>query len=92
MRSTLTAEAVAMKEALLLASKKQNGKVIYETDSLILFSNITNRRRCTDWSIATVLTDIDSLCHKFKEIKFVHISREANMAADWVTDQSKKGM
>jgi ribonuclease HI len=77
---SLSVEAVALRDAVMLAVKRGYQKLIFETDCTELLKHWDNRAfdRST---IKPILVEIDELVNAFSSFCFVFARREANQAA-----------
>ncbi|OMO84089.1 hypothetical protein COLO4_22232 [Corchorus olitorius] len=80
--SALSVEALALRDAALLAVQRDYMKVCFEIDSSELLRNITcTRFEHLDWRISPIILDIQSLLHSFENQQVRKINRSANKAA-----------
>ena len=83
--NVLRAEAFALRVGLHATLLHGHLNIIVEGDSKILIDNINNK--CSvPWKIQTLVRDIKILASKFHNIKFNHVWRETNFAADAVAN------
>lgn len=78
--SSLLAEALAVKAALVAAVSFQVSNIIMYSDSKNLITFLKSQGQ--DVVLKGVLHDISMLAHSFTSISFVHIPRLANVQAD----------
>lgn len=77
--SPLVAEAIAAREALILALNLNLDNIIVESDNLGLVNCIC--KNISDWSIAPLLQDIQSIKSQFRRCSFSWTAREGNSQA-----------
>ncbi|OMO68571.1 hypothetical protein COLO4_29577 [Corchorus olitorius] len=87
--SSLMAESLAVREGLKLAVNLHVPKLMIEVNSQVLVRNLTNYEK-GDWEIEPIVEDIKSLLGNFEDSRVRWITREANQAADWLAQQSKR--
>ncbi len=81
------AEYTAIKLALEAARKELGenaweGSVEVRMDSQLAQRQLIGRYKMKNAGLRPIFDEINLLCKKFKEVKFVHIPREENSAAD----------
>lgn len=77
--SPLVAESIAAREALILALNLDLDNILVESDNLGLVNCICKHK--SEWSIAPVLQDIQSLKSQFRSCIFTWTAREGNSQA-----------
>ncbi|OMO61937.1 hypothetical protein CCACVL1_23137 [Corchorus capsularis] len=89
--SSLIAEGIAVKNGLQLAKQMRIPKIVVETNSQVLVQSV-ERSDDGHWEIDNIVHDIRSLMKYFEDCRIRWIARSANKAADWLSQQLKKGM
>ncbi|OMP08526.1 hypothetical protein COLO4_06385 [Corchorus olitorius] len=89
--SSLIAEGIAVRNGLKVAKQMRIHKIVVEIDSQVLAQSV-ERSGDTHWEIDNIAHDIRALMKDFEDCRFRWIARSANKAADWLSQQSKKGM
>ncbi|OMO87766.1 reverse transcriptase [Corchorus capsularis] len=92
--SSVEAEAIAVKEALILAKDRQFEHFAIETDSEVVQRSITSSPKdyVLDWKILPIVKDIKDAMALISTVDISWIGRKANMAANWVATSMRKGM
>ncbi|RYQ83853.1 hypothetical protein Ahy_B10g102719 [Arachis hypogaea] len=78
-KSSLIAEATALREAIIMAENLILGKTIIESDSLILVQAVKSKEKI--WKIDAILKDILILSNDLQDIGFAWTPREGNRLA-----------
>ncbi|XVF81085.1 hypothetical protein PTKIN_Ptkin15bG0128100 [Pterospermum kingtungense] len=89
--SILEAEAIAVKEGVLLTIEKDYRQIILESDSIAMVKALTGKGAC-DWHIGPYIQEVLVTKGIFEGFKVEWISRKANCVVDWVAKEAKKGM
>lgn len=82
--SSLMAEAIALKKGLQIAMSLELSNCCFEFDCLSLVNSICCSFVCTDWRCAPIVDDIKFLASSSFGFSLCWISRDANLAADWL--------
>lgn len=85
--SPLHAEALAMKEAHLLAHGLGLKELIYESDNQDLVHSC--KKIATHWQISPIINEIDTVRLQFDTVAYSWCRREANCAADEIARLNK---
>ena len=86
-------EAEALMQGIILAKDKSLQKIILETDSKGLVTELKKRNsREYKWRLMSILRDIGKLRQLIRCSKNKLISRTANHAASWIAVQSRRKM
>ena len=80
--SSIEAEAVALREGVWLAAERKMDRIMLETDSEILYKEITGRRKIGCWKIKSYIEDILKKKDSFIQFECSKINRLANKAAN----------
>ncbi|MQL77747.1 hypothetical protein Taro_010166 [Colocasia esculenta] len=80
LKSSLAAEALALRDNLSFCCSKGVYEVMVETDSINLLHIVTSQLPCP-WEIACILQDVAVKTQKVKA-EIIHIPREGNKVAD----------
>ena len=71
-------------------------KVVFETNSEVIYKEVTKRKDFSNWKINPVLHDVKEMALEIEELKWIKVKWGANLAADWVAlwlaNQFKKRM
>lgn len=87
-KSTLVAEATALRNGVCLARDLRIKRLIIEGDNLTVINVLRGFCKCPR-EIKLLYRDICLMLGEFEDFKICHVFREGNRAADWV---AKKGM
>ncbi|MQM06092.1 hypothetical protein Taro_038913 [Colocasia esculenta] len=80
LNSSLAAEALALKDGLLICYSRGVSEVMVEIDSLNHLHIVTGQLPCP-WELACILQDVAAKTQNLKD-KITYTSREANKVAD----------
>ena len=82
--SVILAESRAFRDGLGAALKSGFYRLVIEGDNSMIIGAF-NKELEVPWCIKTVMQDIQVLAQQTHFIQVIHIYREANMAADWLS-------
>ena len=86
-----TSEALALREGLYFALRRNICKIQVEGDSKLIIDCVL--KNCSvPWRLKTLVKDIRWLASQFQEIQFSHILREANFTADAIANIGHSSM
>lgn len=85
-------EARALLSGVELAIEKGWNTVEFESDAEAVINAIKNPSSKIDWRLDTIVDNIRLKAQLIQETSWCSISRKANLCADWVALQSRKGM
>ncbi|XP_058002195.1 uncharacterized protein LOC131179386 [Hevea brasiliensis] len=89
--SPLAAEGMAIREALLVASRRGFTAGVVETDSHLMVQLCSSSGENAPWELEVVLHDIKFLLSSYPSLSVVYVARRANSCAHWVANQSRIG-
>ena len=75
-------EAHVFKEGVSLAKRCWHKRIVLQTDSEIIHTDLVKEGRLVQWKATPVLKDIKAWSRYFEGFKVGCVSRKANMAAD----------
>ena len=82
--SVTMAESHALQDGLQEAIRRGFSRLEIEGDnSLVIGASLKQVE--VPWRIKNVIQDIQTLAQKAEQVRFMHVYREANMAADWLS-------
>ena len=82
--SVILAESRALRDGLMAALNYDFSNLIIEGDNSMVVGAF-NKEIEVPWCLKTIMQDIQVLARQTQVIKVIHIYREANMAADWLS-------
>jgi ribonuclease HI len=82
------AEYMALKKALKMASILNDDEITILSDSELVVKQRTHNYKVRSKSLKTVFREISNLEKSFKWVRYRHIPREDNMAADLLANKS----
>ncbi|XP_061993721.1 uncharacterized protein LOC133711629 [Rosa rugosa] len=88
--SPLAAEALAVREAILLAKSFPHMDIIISSDSQTLINSISHNLPASDWKAATIISQVRYLSST-RQFNWSWISRKANKAAHHVASLVNSG-
>ncbi|KAF7824555.1 reverse transcriptase [Senna tora] len=86
--NALSAEAQAVKEAVLALPALGISRAVIESDSQVVINHCNGKRK--NWQVDSVLANVLSDVLNSGEVMFNHVTREGNKAADFVAHQALK--
>ncbi|KAF7828452.1 reverse transcriptase [Senna tora] len=86
--NALSAEAQAVKEAVLALPALGISRAVIESDSQVVINHCNGKRK--NWQVDSVLANVLSDVLNSGEVMFNHVTRKGNKAADFVAHQALK--